>query len=362
MSIPTPTPDEPGPDDVARGLAELQNYLIDRTPVVPGAPAAEQRPSVVGRQATDQDDPEGTPTGESEDVPMVSERVRRLADEVAEAHALLALQGDQTPLLVDTDRVRRRRKAAVQARALHQLGSDPAARAWQAARWRLVLTVTAVVALLLALGWSTAGVQVFAAQGAPGGSAAWWFAWCVEPFMSLALLTVVAARAFMATRGQPLDAPVLRRVEGLFLTLTLGMNAWPHLPGIAHPFSVSRLVLHVLGPIVAVAIVTALPPIWRAFTELDHGQQHGTGGGGLPGPYSPYPAPTGRRYSGNTTATGTASGAATGAWVARARALIAAGQLPVDPSATRLRTVLGCGTDTARQVRDVLKGHGGGGG
>jgi hypothetical protein len=167
----------------------------------------------------------------------------------------------------------------------------------------------------------------------------------------------------MATRGQPLDAPVLRRVEGLFLTLTLGMNAWPHLPGIAHPFSVSRLVLHVLGPIVAVAIVTALPPIWRAFTELDHGQQPSAAGASLPGPYpSPYSAPTSGRYSTDTGSNAAPTTAATGALVARARALIAAGQLPVDPSATRLRTVLGCGTDTARQVRDVLKGGGGRGG
>jgi hypothetical protein len=329
MSIPTPTPDEPTPEDIARGLAQVDRFLTEQAP--PPPPPASADPV----------EPE----------PVVTGRVRRLADEVAEARALVALQGDDTPLLVDTDRVRKRRKAAAQARQLHQLGQDPAARAWQAARWRLVLTATALIALILALGWSTAGVQVFAADGAASGTPGWLFAWFVEPFMSLALLTVVAARAFMATRGQPLDDPTLRRIEGLFLALTVGMNAWPHLPLVAHPFTVSRLVLHILGPIVAVAIVTALPPIWRAFAELDHGP--------MPTPATvPYPAPTGPKYSTNTTTATPNTGGATGVLVARARRLIQAGDLPADPSATRLREALRCGTDTARQIRDALKNEG----
>lgn len=338
MSIPTPTPDEPTPDEVARGLADVDRYLSQHAPP---APVDSSRDAGQTRQVDPVDSPDSAVSSD----PVVTDRVRRLADEVAEARALLALQVDDTPLMVDTDRVRKRRKAAAQARALHHLGQDPSARAWQAARWRLVLTLTAIIALVLALGWSTAGVQVFAADGAATGTPGWLFAWFVEPFMSLALLTVVAARAFMATRGQPLEDPTLKRIERLFLALTVGMNAWPHLPLIAHPFTVSRLVLHILGPIVAVAIVTALPPIWRAFAELDHGPMPTSPDGG-------YPAPTGPKYSANTPT----PGATTGALVARARRLIDAGDLPVDPSATRLREALRCGTDTARQVRDALKG------
>jgi hypothetical protein len=276
-----------------------------------------------------------------------TKRVRDLRAEVAEAHKLLALQADQAALLVDTPRVRRRRKQGAEAAHLHALANQPALLAWQAARWRRALTVVAFVALTLALGWSTAGVQVFAAEGAQAWQPRWVFAWLVEPFLSLALLTVVAARAYLGTRGQPVESPTLRRIEWLFLGLTLGMNAWPHLPGVTDRFTVSGLVLHILGPIVAVAIATALPIIWRAFADLDHGL-----------PYSPtYPTSTSAEYRANTPLSPSATEGATQALVARALGMIKDGQLPPKPSATLLRKALGCGTDNAQKVRDALRGE-----
>jgi hypothetical protein len=297
---------DPDPDDVDAVLAEIEARLDETAP---------------------------EPTADTD-------RVRKLRDEVTEARALLALQADDAPLLVDTPKVRRRRKAGAEAAQLHALAANPAVRAWQAARWRLVLTWVAVLALVLALGWSTAGVQTFAAEDAPRWSPGWCFAWLVEPFLSLALLTVVAARAFMATRGQPLDDPKLRRIEWRFLALTFGMNAWPHLPGVAEHFTVSGLVLHVLGPVVAVSIVTALPIVWTAFADLDHGSPTGT--------------PTGPTYWGNGTGGKPTTGGPTDVLVARARLLIAAGQLDPNPSATRLQKALRCAMDSAREVRDAL--------
>ena len=147
-----------------------------------------------------------------------------------------------------------------------------------------------------------------------------------------------------------------------FLGLTLTMNAWPHLPGVADTFEVSRLVLHILGPVVAVAVVTALPIILEAFARLDHRPAH-------PGVTGPLTAPA---YSGNTAAdrppvtppgNGAGAGASGGvervdvaALTARARRLIASGDLPAAPSANALRQILRCGMDTARQVRDELRG------
>ncbi len=204
--------------------------------------------------------------------------------------------------------------------------------------------------MLLALGWSTAGVQVFAAEGAAPWSPSWCFAWLVEPFLSLALLTVVAAEAFMATRGQPLEDRKLRKIKRLFLALTLGMNAWPHLPGVTDRPTVSGLVLHILGPVVAVAMTTALPIIWRGFADLDHGRAVG----------ATYPAllPQSTAETGPSVP-GALPGpvGATGTLVARARGLIKDGQLPPNPSATRLREALGCGTTTAGKVRDALRGE-----
>jgi hypothetical protein len=117
-------------------------------------------------------------------------------------------------------------------------------------------------------------VQTFAAEGAEPWSPRWLFAWLVEPFMSLALIVVVYARTYLATLGQPIVSKALTRVERIFLGLTVGMNAWPYLPWSlpdGREFSFSSLVLHLLGPIVAVAIVVALPIILAAFTDLDLG-------------------------------------------------------------------------------------------
>lgn len=315
MSVTSPTP-EPTPEDISHGLAALERHLADVAP-------------------------SSTPSAVVDD--GATRRVRRLRAEVAEAHLLADLQGDDAPLLVDTKRVRRRRKAAQEAARLHVLGQDPAMRAWQAARMRRVLVTCAMVSLTLALAWSTAGVQRFAADGAEPGSPAWLFAWLVEPFMSMALLVVVGARAYLGSRGAALTDRTLVRIEWLFLGLTLGMNAWPYLPGVAESFSVSRLVLHLLGPVVAVAVVTALPIILAAFTRLDHG----TAGTPLTGPSyranvpTQYPTPRG-------------DGPDLTDLTARARRLIAAGELPADPGADKIRRALRCGMDTARAVRDSL--------
>jgi hypothetical protein len=179
----------PEPDDVRRGLEQIERYVANHNP----APTPVVEPSVAEEGET--------------------RRVRALRAQVAEAHRLAALQGDDTPLLVDSPKVRKRRLKAAEAARLHELAQDPMMRAWQAARMRRLLVAVSLVSLTLALGWSTAGVQAFAADGAPAYSPAWWFAWCVEPFISLALLVVVGSRAYLATRGAQAGGVALPRVE-----------------------------------------------------------------------------------------------------------------------------------------------------
>lgn len=321
MTITTPTP-EPMPEDVTRGLAALERHLAEQVPAV-----APVRPVEAEGQ---------------------TRRVRRLRAEVAEAHLLAGLQDDDAPLTLDTAKVRKRRKAAREAARLHELGQDPAMRAFQAARMRRVLVAAGMVSLTLALAWSTAGVQVFAADRAPAWSPSWVFAWLVEPFMSLALLVVVGARAYLATQGAPITSRSLVRIEWLFLALTLGMNAWPYLPGVAETFSLSRLVLHILGPIVAVAVVTALPIILAAFTRLDHGHTGRGAGNPLTGPEYRLNAAVGHPSDppdGNP---------ATAVLTTHVRHLITAGELPARPSAAAIRRELRCGMDIARALRDAL--------
>ncbi|GAA4098701.1 hypothetical protein [Actinomadura miaoliensis] len=327
MNTQIPAAGGPDPDDIEQGIAALERHLAE----VGDATTAQEH-------ADDGNELQDVPSGETR-------RVRRLRAEVAESHRLAELQDDDTPLTLDTPKVRKRRKKAHEAARLHRLGQDPAMRAWQAARMRRVLVTAAMLALALALAWSTAGVQKFAAGDAESWSPEWLFAWCVEPFMSLALLVVVGAKSYMGVRGQPIESRTLNRIEWLFLGLTVGMNAWPYLPWVAAEFSVSRLVLHILGPVVAVAVVTALPIILAAFTRLDHGPT-----GGLTAPTYRDNAPADRAAGNPPVRVDVAE------LTERARGLIAAGELPAEPSANALRQALRCGMDTARAVRDALRG------
>lgn len=324
MTILIPFP-EPSDEDVQRAVAEVESYVAGQAPAVPDAV-----PVVV---------------------PPATRRVRELRAEVDEAHALLQLQADAAPLLLDTDRVRRSRKRAAEAARLHALAQDPAARAWQAARVRLVLTAVALVALVGALGWSTTGVHHTLTRSMVDRGAAWWGAWAVEPVISAVLLVVVGARAFLATHGRVLHHPHLTVVEYGALSVTLTLNVWPYLPWVSVPwarFDPMQVLAHAIGPLVAVGAVAVLPVIWSAFADLDHGL-----------PVGPTAAPTGPAYRGNVPETAAAQHGATDDRVAllvdHARRLITAGRLPADPSATRLREALGCGTDTAREVRDALR-------
>lgn len=317
---------EPNDDDVERAVAELENYVATHAPTT-----ADPTPPAI------------TPA---------TKRVRDLRAEVDEAHVLLELQADAAPLLVDTDRVRRSRKRAAEAVRLHALAQDPAARAWQASRVRLVLTAATLTALVGALAWSATGVHHTLTRGMVERTAAWWGAWAVEPVIStVLLLVVVGARAFLATRGRMLHHPHLTVVEYGALAVTLTLNVWPYLPWVSVPwtrFDPMQLLAHAISPLVAVGAVAVLPIIRTAFADLDHGLPVGT-----------TPTPIRPEYRQNEPGTAAVQRGATDDRVAllvgRARQMIATGQLSSNPSATRLREALSCGTDAAREVRDALR-------
>lgn len=305
---------EPDPDEAARGIQQMEQWLADWSEV-----------------------PQDLPDGETE-------RVRRLRAEVAEAHQLQRLYADTTPIELDSPRVRKRRRRVAEAHKLHELGQDPRALAWTAARVRRIVVGASMTALALALAWSTAGVQRFAAGDAPAGSAIWLFAWTIEPFLSLALLSIVGVRAFLGAHGRPVRSRKLTALEGLFLGLTVTMNGYPHLPGVAEPFRFEALMIHLIGPIVAVAIVTGLPVLLDALSRLD-----------IDAADAPPTAPTGATYSGNTPTYRSVNRADAETLTARALELIDAGELPAEPSATAIRNRFRCGTDVARAVRDAIK-------
>ncbi|MFD8534312.1 hypothetical protein ACFV0L_43580 [Streptosporangium canum] len=322
----------PEPDDVTRGLAELELYVATQTPALPvPAPAAEVQVVEEGE----------------------TKRVRDLRARVAEAHRLVALQEDNAPLLVDTAKVRKRRRRVAEAARLYALSQDPTAVAWTDARVRRTTTVMAMSAAVIALGVSSIGVQASVATGLnlDTGSIGWWAAFGVEPILSLPLLAAVTVQAYAAMRNRPVDrkSPQGRKLfkaEALLLGLTLVLNCWPAIKWSG--FDLLPLIVHSLGPLGAVTAIWLLPTLWAIL-------------GALPAPPLT-DAPTGLTYRANAvplTVADPRSGKAGKAseiapLVAQARRLIAAGELPPHPSANRLQKVLRCGMDDARDVRDVL--------
>lgn len=324
MSLTSPTP-EPTPEDIERGLAEIERHLRDQSP--PTRPTAPARPAV-----------ERPVEAEGE-----TKRVRRLRGEVAEAHLLADLQEDEAPLLVDTPKVRKQRKRAAEAARLHELAGDPAAVAYRDAKVRRTVTVMVMVAACIALLVSSIGVQasVAAALKLPKFGLGWWAAFGVEPALSLPLLAAVAVQAYSAMRGYLVDRKSaegrkLFRTEALLLGLTLILNCWPALTGEdGLEFDALSLIVHSLGPIAAVTAIWVLPTLWSVLATL----------------------PVAKGPSGSTGVTYRANGTDVAPLVARARDLIQRGELPERPSASRLQRTLRCGMDAARAVRDTLAGE-----
>lgn len=332
MSISPPTPATPDPDDVARGLADLEHYVAAQAPA-PALPAAVAAPAQEGD----------------------TKRVRELRARVAEAHRLVELQDDDAPLLVDTAKVRKHRRKVAEAARLYELAQDPAVLAWRDQKVRRVTTVMVMSAAAVALAVSSIGVQASVAEGLTlgKGSAGWWAAFGVEPALSLPLLAAVGVQAYSAMRGRVVDRKSpegrkLFRTEALLLGLTLVLNCWPAITWSG--FDLLPLIVHALGPVAAVTAIWVLPTLWAVLAALP---APGLTGAltGLTYRANALPLPLAESTSGKA-----GKGEELAPWVAQARCLIAAGQLPPHPSANRLQKVLRCGMDVARVVRDELAG------
>jgi hypothetical protein len=323
VSVAHQDPDEPPEFD----MRALERYLAADPQTPPGPVTTTGQVKSEGRQST--------------------RRVRKLVSDVAEAREIVALQDSEELVTADSRRVLRTRRRGAVAEKLVRLRQQPAFVALATVRARQIVTAIGLIALTIALAWSTAGVQQFAAADAPAFGPAWWFAWGVEPFVSLALLTIVIARAFLASRGQSITAQSVRRTEILFLAATLLMNVWRHLPGVAGQFRVDQLVVHMLGPIVAVCVVTVLPVLWVAIDQVPKGLIAASTV--TTGPHED-PAASASRTSG-------VSDERLASAVARTRDLIKAGKLPPAPSANAVHKAIGGAMDTARAVRDILR-HG----
>ncbi|WP_188188080.1 hypothetical protein [Nonomuraea sp. SYSU D8015] len=359
MNTTTPSPDPPPEDDVARGLAALEDYVASRLPE-PAAHEPDVEDSEVDDESYIEDEPEPEYGLDFDDDEGNTSRVRKLRAEVAEAHRLLELQDDDAPLLIDTPKVRKRRRDVSEAARLHELAQDPVALAYRDAKVRRTVTVMVMAAAAIGLAVSSIGVQasVATALELKEHTFAWWAAFGVEPALSLPLLAAVAVQAYSAMRGQVVDRKdkngpgrKLFRAEALLLVLTLVLNCWPAFaPDV--DFDLLTLIVHSLGPVAAVTAVWVLPALWSVLQALPVPAASGTGrtDGRT---HLEYRANAGRRYSPPPPRPRVDIDALTD----RARALIAAGKLPADAGIQKIGKALGCGTGTATKVKKALEGR-----
>ncbi|GAA0948570.1 hypothetical protein [Nonomuraea longicatena] len=373
--IDSPPPD---PAHVQRVLAEIEARLeLDQAPPLP-EPAAHLDNTHADADAVTGPEPDHSDAddlnNDNDDADELGEsgetrRVKALRKQVAEARRLAVLQDDDAPLLVDTAKVRKRRARVAEAARLHALTQDPAALSWRDARVRTVSTAMAMTAATIALAASSIGVQRSVAEALhlKETDPAWWAAFLAEPALSLPLLAALSVQAYSAMRGRVIDrkSPMGRklfRTEALLLGLTLVLNCWPALPGVAPSFDLLPLLVHALGPVAAVVSVWILPTLWQVLAELPaagegassallHDRSPAT---------PPSPSSAGCDLRGMTPEEGAREGRGGGVGSADAhraelRRLIASGHLPSRPSARAIQAALRCREGLSRVLRDELR-------
>lgn len=336
-SPPPGEPSEPTPQEIDRGLAELEALVAEHAPALPAVP---EQPVVSGE----------------------TRRVRELREKVAEAHLLAGLQDDETPFTLDTKKVSALRGRTYEAARLYQLAQHPAAIAYQDAKVRKVTTAMTMSAAGIALAVSSIGVQasIVKALDVEPYTAGWWAAYGVEPVLSLPLLAAVGVQAYSAIRGRVVDRKSdegkrLFRVELVLLGLTLTLNCWP---AFKTDFDLLDLIVHSLGPVAAVLAVWVLPTLWKILSDLP-----------MPWRSTPFSTtPVRRQYRENSQDQYgfsqdqyDLSTAPVEVLASRVRDLIDSGQMDLNPSVAKIREAVGdmgarIGTGKASEIQKILAG------
>lgn len=305
-----------------------------------------------------QTDPRGITPAQKADTARV-QHARTSADE---AELLLDVQQRDRSHLVDSRKVRNLRSKVAAAGKTKQLKADADFVALRDARVRLWTTVAALVAAVAALGWSTASVQITAANGAPAWSSAWLLAFLVEPLISVGLLATIGVQAYAAMRGHVVDkhsdaGRTLHRTQVWLLVLTVTLNVWPYIRPLwtSETFDLVQVIIHLVGPIVAVRMIHSLPAMWSVLEDLP---------GSNPTASSPAnPAPAEPAQRGVTPLTSSENAPAepvrrnpspADVLTARVAPLIASGEWQQPVSAKAIQRRFGVGMDVARAARDQI--------
>ncbi|GAB3901524.1 hypothetical protein ACFQ1S_09670 [Kibdelosporangium lantanae] len=172
------------------------------------------------------------------DVPGATKAVRKLGDELAEA------------------------------RQLHRLLVDPLLNTVRAERLRVSVTRSLWFFLACGLGFTTAGVQAFLADGYTTADPQWWAAWLVEPAFAGILITLLRWEAEMLARRLEVTAAVVRKLKRLLLFSTLVMNVIPTVrPPDGHSFNLGNLFVHIVIPLIVFFLAEVMPVVQEMCTR-----------------------------------------------------------------------------------------------
>lgn len=259
-------------------VLDLDHYRRDGTTGL-YTPGARSRPATVPNPP-EQPQPVEQPESVA-DVDEVgrTEQVRQLEQDVAERERLAELYEQRAATHVPSGASLKLKQSSRDAEDRRAELANPARVALRDARAQLVTNLIGLIAAVIALGWSTANVQTTASLAAVPGSVAWWLAWGVEPLISAALLTVMGASAYLATRGITITSRWVTAAQWVPLGYTITLNCWTSLPPavLANPVVefARGLVVHSVGPVVVVLLVHALPVLWAKFIALHSQSDNG---------------------------------------------------------------------------------------
>jgi hypothetical protein len=166
---------------------------------------------------------------------------------------------------VSSDRATQLTAAAAEAAQVRTALADPNVIALRIERRRTLYNVLIWASVVVGLAFTASNVQQFAAHGASPASLAWWFAWLLDPTITLALVAVLVAEEVTSTWS--VDTPTAAaRVKWVTLLLTYCMNTW----GAWSVLNVRLIILHSAPVIGVFVIVGAAPRMRDALTEAVH--------------------------------------------------------------------------------------------
>ncbi|MCG8919244.1 hypothetical protein L6E12_26060 [Actinokineospora sp. PR83] len=155
-----------------------------------------------------------------------------------------------------------------EARQMAPLMADPLLNAIRVERLRVSITRSLWFFLCCGLGYTTAGVQAFLANGRTPADPAWWAAWLVEPAFAGILVTLLRWEAEMLARGLHVTARAATTLKRILLGATLFMNVYPTIrPPEGERFSLGAAFVHLVIPLVVFFLAEVMPVVQQLCTQ-----------------------------------------------------------------------------------------------